>query len=103
MPVQLGQRTLEVCDVVSRASVPNETPHAAVHALCRALCPSPRIPSQPVYGHNDWYYAYGKNSAASVVADAEHIVELSPSTHGPEQQVLDKMQQLAVREPMVGS
>jgi alpha-galactosidase len=31
-----------------------------------------------VYGHNDWYWVYGKNSAASVMVDAEHIVELSP-------------------------
>src|SRR6185436_2592552 len=29
---------------------------------------------------NDWYWAYGKNSAATVIADAQHIVELSPST-----------------------
>jgi alpha-galactosidase len=32
-----------------------------------------------VYGSNDWYWAYGKNNAQSVLADARHIVELSPS------------------------
>jgi alpha-galactosidase len=37
------------------------------------------MPASPVYGSNDWYWAYGKNTAASVLADAEHIVELSPS------------------------
>jgi len=34
--------------------------------------------TQPVYGSNDWYWAYGKNSATTVLADAQHIVELSP-------------------------
>src|SRR5207248_11534534 len=29
-------------------------------------------------GSNDWYWAYGKNSADSVRTDAQHIVELSP-------------------------
>jgi alpha-galactosidase len=31
-----------------------------------------------VYGTNDWYWAYGKNSADSVRADAGRIVEFSP-------------------------
>src|SRR5262249_11154908 len=51
----------------------------AVQALCRLLCPTPRLPKSPVYGHNDWYWAYGKNSAESVLVDARRIVELSPT------------------------
>ncbi len=26
------------------------------------MCEKPRLPKQPVYGINDWYYAYGNNS-----------------------------------------
>jgi alpha-galactosidase len=37
------------------------------------------MPHEPAYGSNDWYYAYGKNSAATVRADAQHIVDLSPT------------------------
>ena len=77
--VQLGERTLGVCDVVSRAGRPGESAFAAVHAFCRQMCSNPRLPARPVYGSNDWYWAYGKNSAESVLADARHIVELSPS------------------------
>ena len=43
------------------------------------MCAEPRLPSQPVYGSNDWYWAYGDNSAATVRVDAQHILELSPS------------------------
>jgi alpha-galactosidase len=77
-PLELGSRTLEVCEVVSRPGRFGESAFAAVHALCRLLCPSPLLPPQPVYGSNDWYWAYGNNSAASVLADARHLVELSP-------------------------
>ena len=77
--VELGQRTLEVCDVVCRAGRPGESSFAAVHAFCRQMCPNPRLPSHPIYGSNDWYWAYGNNSAVSVLGDAKHIVELSPS------------------------
>jgi alpha-galactosidase len=77
--VQLGPRVLDVCDVVCRAGHEEESAFAALHAFCRQMCDNPRLPRQPVYGSNDWYWAYGKNSADTVLADAHHIVELSPS------------------------
>ena len=76
--VQLGQRTLEVCDVVCRPGRAGESSFAAIHAFCRQMCANPRLPLEPVYGSNDWYWAYGRNSATTVLADARQIVELSP-------------------------
>ncbi|MEO8620642.1 MAG: glycoside hydrolase family 36 protein [bacterium] len=76
--VQLGERVLTACEVVCRPGQPNESPFAAVHAFCKQMCAAPKLPSQPVYGSNDWYYAYGNNSEATVLGDAERIVELSP-------------------------
>jgi alpha-galactosidase len=76
--VQLGERVLDVCDVVCRQGRPGESPFAAIHAFCRDMCTAPRSLAQPPYGTNDWYYAYGKNSAATILADARRIVELSP-------------------------
>jgi len=77
--VQLEERTLDVCDVVCRAGTSDESAFAAVHAFCRRMCPNPRLPLHPVYGSNDWYWAYGKNSADTVRVDAQTIVELSPA------------------------
>jgi alpha-galactosidase len=77
--VVLGERTIDVCEVVCRAGHAEESAFAAVHSFCRQMCSNPRIPSQPVYGSNDWYWAYGNNSAESVRLDARHIVELSPA------------------------
>jgi alpha-galactosidase len=68
-----------VCDVVSREGYRGESSFAAIHAFCKQMCTNPRLPAQPVYGSNDWYWAYGKNSVDTVLADARHIVELSPS------------------------
>ncbi|MEP6492218.1 MAG: hypothetical protein ABJF01_06050 [bacterium] len=78
-PLQLGDRELDVCDVASRVGRANESSFAAMHAFCKQMCPKPRLPSHPLYGSNDWYWAYGKNSAQTVLADAQHIVELSPT------------------------
>ena len=78
-PVQLGERVLAVCDVVSRAGHSHESAFVSLHAFCRQMCERPRLPAQPVYGSNDWYYAYGRNDAASFLRDAERIVALSPT------------------------
>lgn len=77
-PIMLGQRTLDVCGVVCRQGKAHESSWAALRAFCAQMCPNPRTPSLPIYGSNDWYWAYGQNSAATVLADAQHIVELSP-------------------------
>ncbi len=77
--VQLGARTLDVCTVICRAGRDGESSFAAVHAFCAQMCARPRLPRHPLYGSNDWYWAYGKNSAATVLADTQHIVELSPA------------------------
>ena len=76
--VTLGDRHFDLCDVVCRPGHSGESSFAALHAFCRQMCPEPRLPSFPVYGSNDWYWAYGKNSADTVRADAEHLLELSP-------------------------
>ena len=78
--VQLENRMLAVCDVISRPGIPGESAFEAIGALCHRMCPTPRLPSFPLYGSNDWYWAYGKNSAETVHADAAHIVELSPTS-----------------------
>ena len=79
VPVQLGARVLDVCEIVSRAGAEGESPFAALREFCREMCADPPLPALPVYGSNDWYYAYGNNSAATMRADAGHIVELSPT------------------------
>jgi alpha-galactosidase len=77
--LQLGERALDVCTVAARPGRSGESAFAAVHAFCGELCAGARRPSQPAYGSNDWYWAYGKNSADTILSDARRIVELSPT------------------------
>ncbi|HEV8630531.1 MAG TPA: hypothetical protein VGV61_09470, partial [Thermoanaerobaculia bacterium] len=60
--VRLGDRSLAVASLTTRRGGGEESPFAAARAFCRQMCPNPRLPSAPVFGINDWYYAYGKNS-----------------------------------------
>jgi alpha-galactosidase len=75
--VQLGSRRLHAATIVSRAGRRDETAFESARACCQLMCDKPRLPSAPLYGSNDWYYAYGKNSAEQTVRDAELMAELS--------------------------
>ena len=74
-PVELRGRRLVMAETVS---LEGDEPFAATRELCTAMCDSPRMPAEPVYGFNDWYYRYGKNSADTVRADAALLAELAP-------------------------
>lgn len=77
--VRLGTRRLAVCRVTSRRGTSGETPFEAARAFCRQMCPAPRLPKEPVFGFNDWYCDYGRNTAASVLYYAAWISRLAPA------------------------
>ena len=87
--VCLGQRTLRAATVLSLASKSAESPFAFARRFCQLLCPAPRLPANPVYGGNDWYYAYGRNTDAGIRRDAALIRELSPAQGEPPYMVID--------------
>ncbi len=81
--LQLGKRRLELASVVSKAWG-GEKPFDAACQFCRAMSPVCKMPAAPVYGGNNWYYAYGKSSAEDIRADSDRMSSLaSSSTNRP--------------------
>ena len=78
-PVRLGERQLQAANVVTRRGQPGETPIEAARLFCRCMCPRPCLPDGPLYGSNDWNYAYGRNTAEGILRDADLIASLAPS------------------------
>ena len=76
--IRLGDRRLVAAQVVARSGLPGETPLASARAFCKTMASRPARPCRAVYGSNDWYYAYGKNSASATLRDAELIVSCAP-------------------------
>ncbi len=75
-PVRLGSRSLEVCTIQVK-TYEEYSPFTAACSFCRLLSPRHRTPPQPVYGFNDWYYIYGKNSAETFRRDAQTLAGLT--------------------------
>jgi alpha-galactosidase len=95
-PVVLSDRKLPLCNIVTREGRDGESSWQAAHAFCAMMCRSPRMPTAPVYGGNNWYYAYGENCTAKAIErDAELLVELTGSLSNRPFQVIDDGWQLS--------
>lgn len=77
MGVELGGRNLEMATIVSREGQHGENAFAAAQSFCRCMCPAPRMPAQPVYGGNDWYFSYGHSTHASILENAGMLAQLA--------------------------
>ncbi len=73
--VLLGNRRLHAADIVTTKNSGRENLFATARRFCGLLCDQPLSVKQPVYGINDWYFAYGNNSAKLIL---EHTALLSP-------------------------
>ena len=76
--VVLGERELTLARVIERQGHAGETAFAAARALCGLMAPEGSLreergglPVATIFGSNDWYYAYGKNTPAGILRDAE--------------------------------
>jgi alpha-galactosidase len=87
--VALGQRKLHAADIITTKSTDGETPFTTTQRFCRLMCPVTRLPKQPVYGINDWYFAYGNNSAKLIKEITALMTDLAPDTNNRPFSVID--------------
>jgi len=84
--VLLKDRSLTLATVVTVRSDSDESAYETTRKLCRRMVaassagkPGRKTSSAPLFGSNDWYYAYGQNTAEGILRDADLIRELSPA------------------------
>ena len=77
MGVILGGRTLLMAKVVT-ADSRDENVFTFGRRFCGLLCDKPVMPKAPVYGGNNWYYAYGFSSHEKMLEDSKFIASLAP-------------------------
>lgn len=74
--VRLQDGSLTVATVIS-CRFQGMDSFAAACRFCAMMCNDPLLPDGPVYGGNNWYYAYGKSSAEAIARDADYIASLT--------------------------
>jgi alpha-galactosidase len=87
--VSLGARELHAADIITIKNTAAETPFTTLQRFCKMMCPNPRLPKQPVYGINDWYFAYGNNSAELIKKITAVMTVLAPDADNRPFSVID--------------
>ena len=75
--VVLGGRSLRTADIVVLKGKEEDSVFATGRKFCRLMCDKPRLARQPVYGINDWYYAYGNNNPDLILRQTSLMTELA--------------------------
>jgi alpha-galactosidase len=87
--VKLGDRVLHAADVIATQNKPGENTFATAHRFCGLMCPNPRLPKQPVYGINDWYFAYGNSSYDLIIQHTTLLADLATDSNNKPFSVVD--------------
>lgn len=61
----------------------------ATKEFCKVMSPNPVLPEYPIYGSNNWYYAYGNSSGEGLREDASVIANLTSENKNPPFMVID--------------
>ncbi|MCR4621802.1 MAG: alpha-galactosidase, partial [Clostridiales bacterium] len=86
--VVLSGRTIMAAEMVCASAA--DTNACLFHKrFCGMMCASPLLAEKPVYGGNNWCYAYGDSSAEQILKDASIIREASEGLENKPYMVID--------------
>ena len=67
---------LLVCEVVELFGNEGEDPFKVAKRFSSLMCENPKLPREPIFGVNNWYWAYGKISRESVMRETDYLLEM---------------------------
>lgn len=72
------------CEVVQLEGDRYEDPYNVARRFSTMLCDAPVLPTEPIFGVNNWYWAYGKISYDSVMTETDYLMKMCKGTkHRP--------------------
>jgi len=89
MGVLLGNRPLHAADIITTENLPIENPFHTDIRFCKMMCTTPKLPAEPVYGINDWYFAYGNNSRDLILQTTRLMADQVTNWDNPPFSVID--------------
>lgn len=89
--VEPGDRVVPLATVVMHEGKAGESSLLAAKQFCRAMATGITLPKargthslNAIFGSNDWYYAYGKNTSEGILRDADLMADTAPGgVHRP--------------------
>ncbi|MDR1536670.1 MAG: alpha-galactosidase [Clostridiales bacterium] len=81
--VDLNGRKLLAATVVALTGEDGCSAYSAIRKFCFKMCSNPLNPDKPIYGGNNWYFAYGRSSQQEMLEDGKFISSLARSENRP--------------------
>ncbi|MDQ6842728.1 MAG: hypothetical protein M3Z92_00045 [Bacteroidota bacterium] len=75
----LGNRKIKATEIVTFKGREVDTPFQTARQFAFVMCGKARMPKEPVYGINDWYFSYGNNSEKLIL---QHTELMAPMAEG---------------------
>ncbi len=94
MGVLLGGRRLKVAEIVMKQYEKENAFEAAV-SFCGCMSNSSIYRKEPVYGSNNWYYAYGNSSREEILGDTAYLASMTEGLAPRPYMVIDDGWQVA--------
>lgn len=79
---------LVACEVVEMFRE-GEDPYAVAKAFSARMCDKPLLPREPIFGVNNWYWAYGHISRESVRTETDYLMQMCDGTKHRPYMILD--------------
>ncbi len=99
--VILGGKTLQCAQLVCKEYA-TENPFTATCDFVKSLATQNLTPMQPVYGFNNWYYAYGDSSHEKILENTAHLASLTKGLKNRPYMVIDDGWQVNRRGGYIG-
>lgn len=85
---------LVACEVAELEGERYEDSYTVAKRFSAMLCDKPVIPKEPIFGVNNWYWAYGKISFDSVMTETDYLMEMCGGTKHRPYMIIDDGWQL---------
>ncbi len=85
---------LLACEVVEYFSEEGEDSYLAARKFAKMMCDNPVMPKTPVFGVNNWYWAYGRISRDTIKTETSQLMEMTSGTKHKPYMILDDGWQL---------
>lgn len=77
------------CEVVELHSDGNKSVYETAAAFSRMMCDKPVLPKSPIFGVNNWYWAYGDISYESVLKETDYLKEMTSGCKNKPYMIID--------------
>lgn len=85
---------LVACEIVQLCSQAHEDAYKVAKRFSYMLCDAPALPKEPIFGVNNWYWAYGKISFDSVMSETDYLMRMCKGTKHRPYMIIDDGWQL---------